>query len=425
MGSGGNTRAARTRVLICEDEALTALHLQKVLEAEGYEVVGEASNGEEAVTFARILRPDVVLMDINMPRLDGVSATERIIREHPTAVVMVTAQSEREMVERALKAGASGYLVKPVRYEQLVPAITVALARFADLRAYEQQTESLGQRNRELASASRKDRRLLEEAERQASVTAQRVQDLVRELRQEREVAQALAESFLPQVPEIPGFEAATCYQPASRDARIGGDFLDFIELDRRRIGLVIGDLCGHGIEAAAHLARAKYMLRAYALDDAAPAGVVARLNRALHHHLSAAEDCQFLTLIYGTLDLRTRELTYCNAGHPSAVLHHPSWSGCTELRATGGLVGPLEDMEYTQESALLEPGTTLALFTDGVVEARLGGRMLGQSGVCEVLEEHAGAHAAAIAGALRDRAFRFSAGELRDDVAIAVLRSV
>jgi response regulator NasT len=120
-------------VLVCEDEGLTALRLKKALANLGYEVVGEAKNGEDAVVLAEQLRPDAILMDIRMPKLDGIAATERIMRARPTAIVMITAYSERELVDAALSAGASGYLVKPVSDEQIEPALRVALNRFSEL----------------------------------------------------------------------------------------------------------------------------------------------------------------------------------------------------------------------------------------------------------------------------------------------------
>jgi len=124
---------ARARVLVCEDEGLTALRLQTSLRKLGYEVVGEARDGEGAVAQAARLQPDAILMDIRMPKMDGISATERIMAERPTAIIMITAYSERELVDHALRAGASGYLVKPVSDEQIEPALQVALSRFSEL----------------------------------------------------------------------------------------------------------------------------------------------------------------------------------------------------------------------------------------------------------------------------------------------------
>ncbi len=123
----------RVRVLVCEDEGLTALRLQASLKNLGYEVVGEAKDGEAAVEAAERLKPDAILMDVRMPKMDGIEATERIMAAHPTAIVMVTAYNERELVDAALRAGASGYLVKPVSDEQIEPALKVALSRYAEM----------------------------------------------------------------------------------------------------------------------------------------------------------------------------------------------------------------------------------------------------------------------------------------------------
>jgi two-component system, response regulator PdtaR len=123
------------RVLICEDEGLTALRLKSCLPELGYEVVGEAQDGEEAVELAKTLQPDAILMDIRMPKQDGIEATEQIMNSPAaTAIVMMTAYNDRELVDAALKAGASGYLVKPVSSEQIGPALTVALNKYMELR---------------------------------------------------------------------------------------------------------------------------------------------------------------------------------------------------------------------------------------------------------------------------------------------------
>ncbi len=122
------------RILVCEDEGLTALRLQKTLSSMGYLVVGEAKDGEEAVRLARALGPDIIMMDVRMPKLDGIEATRRIMELAPTAIVMLTAYSDQELVQKALDAGASGYLVKPVKDEQLKPAITVARTSFAQFQ---------------------------------------------------------------------------------------------------------------------------------------------------------------------------------------------------------------------------------------------------------------------------------------------------
>ena len=122
------------RVLIAEDEALIRLDLSEMLAEEGYDVVGQAADGEQAVALAHELRPDLVVMDVKMPKLDGIAAATQIARARIAPVVMLTAFSQRELVERAGEAGAMAYLVKPFTKSDLVPAIEVARSRFAELR---------------------------------------------------------------------------------------------------------------------------------------------------------------------------------------------------------------------------------------------------------------------------------------------------
>jgi len=122
-------------VLICEDESITALRLREELTQLGYKIVGEAADGYEAVHQAAMWHPDVILMDIKMPKMDGITATRRIMATAPTAIVMLTAYSQRDLIEDAVGAGAMGYLVKPVSRDQLLPALTVAIRRFAEFQS--------------------------------------------------------------------------------------------------------------------------------------------------------------------------------------------------------------------------------------------------------------------------------------------------
>ena len=135
-----------TRVVIAEDEAIIRLDLKELLQEDGYDVVGETGRGDEAVELVRDLRPDLVILDIKMPGLDGLSAARAIAGERLAAVLMVTAFSQRELVEQARDAGALAYLVKPFQKSDLIPAIEVALGRFAELTALERDLEDLQSR---------------------------------------------------------------------------------------------------------------------------------------------------------------------------------------------------------------------------------------------------------------------------------------
>ncbi|GHB14509.1 MULTISPECIES: ANTAR domain-containing response regulator [Streptomyces] len=135
-----------TRVVIAEDEALIRLDLKEMLEEEGYAVVGEAGDGQQAVELAREHRPDLVILDVKMPVLDGISAAEKIAEESIAPVLMLTAFSQRDLVERARDAGAMAYLVKPFSKSDVVPAIEMAVSRFAELKALESEIADLSQR---------------------------------------------------------------------------------------------------------------------------------------------------------------------------------------------------------------------------------------------------------------------------------------
>src|SRR5262245_43579558 len=133
------------RVLVAEDETIIRLDLRGMLEAAGLEVCAEARDGEEAVRLARETEPDVVLLDVKMPRLDGIEAARQILDERPLPIVMVTAYGEQELVSRAVEAGVFGYLVKPFRESDLLPAIETARARHAELLALREEADSLAE----------------------------------------------------------------------------------------------------------------------------------------------------------------------------------------------------------------------------------------------------------------------------------------
>lgn len=264
-----------------------------------------------------------------------------------------------------------------------------------------------------------------------ANISAPAIQQ-ARTIQEERATLQTLAESFLTRPPRLPDLDLADRYEPASVVAQVGGDYYDFIDLGDERIGLVIGDVCGKERAAAIYVAMAKYMLRAYALQDPAPREVLAKLNRSLYNEMS--EDCMFITMFYCIVDRRSGLVTYTNAGHPAPLLFQPSTGEVQELksaalgdegvrRPTDGMVGAIPDMEFTQSEVWMEPGSVLALFTDGVTEARANVEMLESEGVKQVIQASAGEPADQIVSDIYSRALEFAAGVLRDDVAIVVAK--
>ena len=133
------------RVVIAEDEAIIRLDLRETLEEEGYEVVGESGRGDHALELVRELRPDIAILDIKMPHMDGLEAARVITQERICGVLMLTAFSQREVVEDARDAGALAYLVKPYQKSDLIPAIEVAIGRFRELQHLSGEVDALGE----------------------------------------------------------------------------------------------------------------------------------------------------------------------------------------------------------------------------------------------------------------------------------------
>ncbi|HEY5336088.1 MAG TPA: response regulator [Mycobacteriales bacterium] len=141
-----NPEPTARRVLLAEDEALIRLDLKEMLEEEGYDVCGEAGDGESAARMAEELRPDLVILDVKMPVLDGISAAERIAAARIAPVIILTAFSQRDLVERARAAGAMAYLVKPFQKKDLLPSIEMAMSRYTELIALEAEVSDLHER---------------------------------------------------------------------------------------------------------------------------------------------------------------------------------------------------------------------------------------------------------------------------------------
>ena len=146
MANSPNTEQVAPRIIVAEDEAIIRMDLIEMLREAGYNVIGEAANGREAISLVRHLKPDLAILDVKMPEIDGISAAELIVSEKLAAVLMLTAFSQRELVERARDAGAMAYLVKPFSISDLTPAIEMALGRYAQIQALEAEVGELGER---------------------------------------------------------------------------------------------------------------------------------------------------------------------------------------------------------------------------------------------------------------------------------------
>ncbi|MDP5128302.1 MAG: response regulator, partial [Pontimonas sp.] len=146
MSENTPVSAGAKRVIVAEDESLIRIDIVETLRDHGFEVVAEASDGEKAVALAEELRPDLVVMDVKMPLMDGISAAEILTKKKIAPVVLLTAFSQRELVERASEAGALAYVVKPFTPNDLIPAIDIALGRYAQIQALEDEVADMAER---------------------------------------------------------------------------------------------------------------------------------------------------------------------------------------------------------------------------------------------------------------------------------------
>jgi response regulator NasT len=151
------------RVVLAEDEAIIRLDVKEILEEEGYEVVGETGRGDQAIDLARELRPDLTILDIKMPGLDGLSAAKTIASERLSATLILTAFSQHDLVEQAREAGALAYLVKPFQKSDLIPAIEMALGRYEQMQALERENANLAERLEARKTIDRAKGRLMDE----------------------------------------------------------------------------------------------------------------------------------------------------------------------------------------------------------------------------------------------------------------------
>ena len=182
------------KVLIAEDEAIIRLDLKEMLEEEGLAVVGEAADGEAAVRLAREMSPDLVIMDIKMPGMDGLTAAEQIVDGDLAAVLILTAFSQRDLVRRAADAGAMGYLVKPFQKSDLLPAIEVAIARHAELAAVKKESAELTDRLETRKTLDRAKGRLMDS---EGMTEADAFRHIQKKAMQERRPMKAVAEEIL------------------------------------------------------------------------------------------------------------------------------------------------------------------------------------------------------------------------------------
>jgi serine phosphatase RsbU (regulator of sigma subunit)/PAS domain-containing protein len=241
-------------------------------------------------------------------------------------------------------------------------------------------------------------------------------------LERERHISEVLQRALIPDSDfHVPGCTIAVRYEPALEEAEVGGDFYDIFELGDGKLGVLIGDVAGKGLPAAARVAAARHAIRSYAYLDPRPSEVLRLANNALCRDFS--DRAAMLTAFYALVDTWTGTVTYGSGGHEPSYLR--TRRGCVELlEASGRALGVVEDFDYTEQTTTLGPGDTLVLVTDGITESRPRGvDLFGIGGVVEFLTRDDASSPDLIADGLLAAAKLHGGGSLRDDVAIVAIR--
>jgi len=243
--------------------------------------------------------------------------------------------------------------------------------------------------------------------------------DNARLYQQQKDFAETMQRSLLPrELPRVAGLDVGHVYQSSAR-VDVGGDLYDFVVLEDGRLAVAVGDVLGKGIGAAADMAMTKFSFRVLARRASEPSSVLASANDVICDEI---EPGKFVTLVYALLDPEAREVACASAGHPPARVVHPSGE-VTTVGPSGLALGIEPDQEYPAERVRLEPGSTVVLFTDGVIEARREGELYGEERLERLLATRRGLAAQELAEAILADCRAFSGGELGDDCAIVCLK--
>jgi serine phosphatase RsbU (regulator of sigma subunit) len=243
--------------------------------------------------------------------------------------------------------------------------------------------------------------------------------DNARLYQQQKDFAETMQHSLLPrELPTVTGLEVGHVYESAAR-VDVGGDVYDFLPLDDGRLAVILGDVTGKGIEAAADMAMAKFSFRALARMHPEPGDFLARVNEVIVEEIGSGK---FITMLYVIVDPTARTVACASAGHPAARIVHPDGT-VAQLAGRGLALGIESGQEYSTESTELEPGASVVLYTDGVLEARRDGLLYGEERLDSLLGGGAGLDPQALAETILTDCRNFAGGDLGDDCALVVLR--
>ena len=398
---------AQAKVLVVDDRPENLLALEAILEPQGFHLV-QAGSGVEALKH--LLSDDfaVILLDVQMPEMDGFE-TAALIKQRERSrhipIVFVTALSfEDRHVFHGYSVGAVDYMSKPLNPDILISKVRVFVELFEKNEEVREQADLLR-------------RQQLREAELHA------------EYLRDRRIAEVLQKAMLmsPARDHYPGVQISTLYEAASHEANLGGDFFDVFKLDADKIALVVGDVSGKGLQAAARTAEVKFTLRAFLKQTRHPARALHQVNTVL----CASEDTErdgvaaFTCVTLIVLNPRTGAADIISGGmEPPFILRA---DGAVQvLEARGFPLGIQSDAVYPIMKSKLGLGDTIVVVTDGVTEARRGNDLFGHERMCEVAARGgSGANVEDVGNDLLRAAREFAGGRLQDDACLLLARRV
>ena len=384
------------KILSVDDEMdlellLTQYFRRKIRKGE-YEFVF-AHNGLEALTMM-VKHPDIeiILSDINMPEMDGLTLLAKIneMRNPALKVIMVSAYGDMGNIRQAMNNGAFDFATKPIDLDDLSVTIEKAISQIEYVHAMQKEHSQLESLKGDLAIA--------------------------------KEIQQAILPRVFPPFPEEQDkIDIAASMVPAKD---VGGDFYDFFRIDDDHIGFVIADVSGKGIPAAIFMAVSRTLIRATGIRGGSPADCIAYSNKLL---AADSVDCMFVTVFYGILDLKTGEVSYCNAGHNPPYLLKRNGKIEALPMSKDTMVGAFDGLEFHNVSLQLDHGDALVMYTDGVTEAmNPENEEFGEARLEDTLEEVTLHNCQQIIDAIKADVATFTGeAEQSDDITILALKRI
>lgn len=410
------------RILVIDDRPENLMVLDALLEPLGQPVI-KALSGVEALRMLLLYDFAVVLLDVQLPDISGFEVAEMIKKREKTRnipIIFVTAVStDFDNIKLGYSTGAVDYISKPFNPDILRSKVSV----FIDLYIKGEQIKSQAERLRISALREADQRR----QEKEYELERKHHEELSAAYDREKRIADVLQRSFLLAPPEdtLPGVSVAARYQAASDEANIGGDFFDAFTIGTNKVALIVGDVTGKGLQAAARTAEVKYSLRAFLRDGSGPQETLSRLNSVIIAQWKEEKTLpeQFVCVSIATFEAGTRYMECCCAGMEAPVILGPD-GNCDVIEVHGMPLGVDIGAEYDLHRYTVKQGEILVMVTDGITEARTGKEFFGIEGVTGVLTTMAGSGSVNdLADTILTDARQFAGGTLKDDACVIAAR--